>query len=305
LTFYFRLFDASSVCGNKGRDRIRFWSEHASAPAMLMSNPNQLLQPAINCAGQESHSKTETEMALAPIPGWKRTLDVTLILMAFPFLIPVGVIVFVFVKIVSPGPAFFRQQRIGHSRRRFMCLKFRTMKVNADTGVHQEHLKQLMTSNQVTRKLDCAGDKRLIFGGMWLRAAGVDELPQLVNVLCGDMSLVGPRPCTPFEFELFSERYKQRCGAPPGLTGLWQISGKNKTTFEEMVDLDLKYVREKSLWLDLKIMALTIPAILKLIWEMKILPKLGMRPVEKTAAPSAALPGKAAGTLSGTVSARE
>jgi exopolysaccharide production protein ExoY len=272
---------------------------------MLMSNQQQLIQPAINCAGRENHPQMETGTASEPIPRWKRVLDVTLILMAVPFLLPIGILIFVFVKIVSPGPAFFRQQRVGHLRRRFMCLKFRTMKVNADTVVHQEHLKQLMTSNQPTRKLDCAGDKRLIFGGMWLRTGGVDELPQLFNVLCGDMSLVGPRPCTPYEFEMFSERYKQRCGTPPGLTGLWQISGKNHTTFEEMVDLDLKYVREKSLGMDLKIMALTVPAILKLVWEMKLRPKFGMKRVEKAANPSAKQPAKAAGPLSGTVPARD
>jgi exopolysaccharide production protein ExoY len=285
--------------------RIRFRSELALAAAMPMSNPNQFMQQAINGAGQENQSQAESGIAFASVPKWKRILDVTLILLAIPFLIPVGIIVFVFVKIVSPGPAFFRQQRVGLQYRKFMCLKFRTMKVNADTGVHQEHLKQLMTANQPTRKLDCAGDKRLIFGGMWLRATGVDELPQLFNVLLGDMSLVGPRPCTPYEFEMFSERYKQRCATPPGLTGLWQISGKNKTTFEEMVDLDLKYVREKSLGLDLKIMALTVPAILKLVWEMKLRPKFGMRPAQKSAKPDVELPRKAAGPLPGTVPARD
>jgi lipopolysaccharide/colanic/teichoic acid biosynthesis glycosyltransferase len=246
------------------------------------------------------------ETAFAPVPQWKRILDVTLVLLATPLLVPLGILIFVFIKIVSPGPAFFRQQRVGYAGRRFMCLKFRSMKVNADTGVHQQHLRQLMTSNQPTRKLDCSGDQRLIFGGAWLRAAGVDELPQLFNVLCGDMSLVGPRPCTPYEFELFSEPYKERCQTLPGLTGLWQISGKNKTTFEEMVALDLKYVRETSLWMDLKIIVLTVPAILTLIWEMKIRPRLALTPVARTA-PSRTpeLPGKVAGPLSGTVHARD
>ena len=244
---------------------------------------------------------------LKPIPAWKRMLDVTLILMAMPLLIPIGIIIYCFIKIASPGPAFFRQQRVGYLRRKFMCVKFRTMKVDADTGVHQAHLRQLMTANQPTRKLDCAGDKRLIAGGVWLRAMGVDELPQLFNVLCGDMSLVGPRPCTPYEFELFSESHKQRCQVPPGLTGLWQISGKNKTTFEQMMELDLKYLREKSLWLDMKIIALTFPAVMKLVWEMKIWAKLRSLtpdPVEKTMRPDTPTSVKAAGPLPGTVPAK-
>jgi exopolysaccharide production protein ExoY len=247
----------------------------------------------------------ESNIAVAPVPRWKRILDVTLVLLATPFLIPIAILIVVWVKIVSPGPALFRQQRIGHGRRRFMCLKFRTMKVNADTGVHQEHLKQLMTANQPTQKLDGV-DRRLIFGGAWLRAAGVDELPQLLNVLLGDMSLVGPRPCTPFEFELFPEHYKARCQTLPGLTGLWQVSGKNKTTFEEMIALDLKYANDMSLWHDLKIICLTIPAILTLIWEMKIRPKFELRPLNGTVPGRASeLPPKVAGPLSGTVHARD
>ncbi|HEY3862901.1 MAG TPA: sugar transferase [Verrucomicrobiae bacterium] len=240
-----------------------------------------------------------------PPPGWKRILDVSLVLISLPFVIPVGIIIYAFIKIASPGPAFFRQQRLGYRRRKFMCLKFRTMKVDADTGVHQAHLKQLMTANQPTRKLDCAGDKRLIFGGAWLRAIGVDELPQLFNVLFGDMSLVGPRPCTPFEFDLYSDHQKQRCDAPPGLTGLWQVSGKNNTTFGQMIELDLKYVREMSFWFDVKIIALTIPAIFKLIWEMKIRPRLGFRPEERKVTASTPRPAKVPGSLPGTVHARD
>jgi lipopolysaccharide/colanic/teichoic acid biosynthesis glycosyltransferase len=203
------------------------------------------------------------------VPAWKRILDVACILCALPLLLPVGVLIAIYIKIVSPGPAFFRQQRVGLMGRKFMCLKFRTMKVNADTSVHQDHLKSVMTSNRPTRKLDCAGDKRLIFGGVILRSLGVDELPQVLNVLRGDMSLVGPRPCTPYEYELYRPHHRRRCDAPPGLTGLWQVSGKNRTTFEEQIKLDLHYVDNKSLWFDLKIMFLTVPAILALVWEMK------------------------------------
>jgi lipopolysaccharide/colanic/teichoic acid biosynthesis glycosyltransferase len=203
------------------------------------------------------------------VPPWKRTLDVIFVLCTMPFLLLVGVPIAIWIKLVSPGPAFFRQQRVGLGGKKFMCLKFRTMKVNADTGVHQEHLAKLMKSNRPTRKLDNSGDKRLIPGGLVLRAMGFDELPQLLNVLRGDMSLVGPRPCTPFEFGMYEIRHQRRCDALPGLTGLWQVSGKNRTTFEEMINLDLYYVDNQSLFLDLTIIARTGPAILALIWELK------------------------------------
>jgi lipopolysaccharide/colanic/teichoic acid biosynthesis glycosyltransferase len=220
---------------------------------------------------------------VAPVrfPRWKRILDITCVLLALPILIPVGIVIAVFIKIVSPGPAFYRQPRVGFFGRRLLCLKFRTMKVNADTGVHQTHLKELMASNQPTRKLDFAGDSRLIPGGAILRVLGVDELPQLINVLRGEMSMVGPRPCTPFEFDLYSPRQKRRCEAPPGLTGLWQISGKNQTTFEEMINLDLYYAEHSSFRLDLKIIVLTVPAILALVWEMKVSPKIRAPRIER------------------------
>src|ERR1039458_1996977 len=250
---------------------------------MRISNANQPKLPEVNRTQPEVYPPIEAGTAPAPIPAWKRILDVTVVLVAIPFLIPVGIIICTFIKIVSPGPALFRQLRVGHRHRRFMCLKFRTMQVNADAGVHETHWAQLVKANQPMRKLDGAGDKRVIMGGKWLRAAGLDELPQLFNVLRGDMSMGGPRPCMPYEFELFSERQRQRCNAAPGLTGLWQVSGKNKTTFEQMMDLDLKYVREQSLWLDLKIMAWTFPTIANQIWELKIQPGIGMRPVKKCA----------------------
>jgi lipopolysaccharide/colanic/teichoic acid biosynthesis glycosyltransferase len=231
-------------------------------------------------AAQAEPLEEETATSLAFLPAWKRFLDVTLVVLSTPVSIPVGMIVFVFIKIVSPGPAFFRQPRVGFMGGRFKCLKFRSMTVDADAGVHQAHLKWLMTANQLTRKLDFGGDERLIPGGMWLRAMGLDELPQLFNILRGEMSLVGPRPCMSYEFDLFSKRQKRRCEAPPGLTGLWQVSGKNNTTFEQMMELDLQYLREMSLWLDIKIIARTIPAILKLIWEMKIRPRLGRPPMK-------------------------
>lgn len=187
------------------------------------------------------------------VPAWKRVLDILCILALAAFWLPVGLALVLFIKIVSPGPVLFRQKRIGHLGKEFECLKFRTMKVNADTAVHQRHLQQLMASDQPMKKLDGLNDARLIPGGLWLRALGVDELPQLLNILRGEMSLVGPRPCLAYEYERFEPRHRQRCATLPGLTGLWQVNGKNRTTFARMMELDLAYTAKKSLLLDLQI----------------------------------------------------
>jgi exopolysaccharide production protein ExoY len=196
------------------------------------------------------------------LPWWKRLLDILCILLALPLLLPLMFILGALIKIVSPGPAVFRQKRIGHRGQPFICYKFRTMVVNADTGIHQGHLNHLMDANLPMKKLDSTGDPRLIPCGRLLRSLALDELPQILNVLQGDMSLVGPRPCIPYEYEQYTPHHRQRFEAVPGLTGLWQVSGKNRTTFEEMIDLDIHYARNKSLLLDLKIILKTIPAII-------------------------------------------
>jgi lipopolysaccharide/colanic/teichoic acid biosynthesis glycosyltransferase len=136
------------------------------------------------------------------------------------------------------------------------------MVVNADVVVHQGHLQRLMNSDRPMTKLDKAGDSRLIPCGLLLRTLGLDELPQILNVLRGEMSLVGPRPCLPYEYEMYLPRHRQRCATLPGLTGLWQTSGKNRTTFEEMIDLDVHYARHNSLLMDLKIIVMTLPALM-------------------------------------------
>src|SRR5262249_16481691 len=150
------------------------------------------------------------------------------------------------IKIASPGPVFFRQERVGYRGKRFMCLKFRSMKADADDGLHKDYLKQLMRSKTAMTKMDVKGDSRLIPFGAVLRASGLDELPQLINVLRGEMSLVGPRPCIPYEYEEYLPWQKERFETLPGLTGLWQVSGKNRTTFNEMISLDIAYVRNKT-----------------------------------------------------------
>ncbi len=201
-------------------------------------------------------------LPISGIPVWKRLLDIIFILMFAPVLLPMMFFIALIIKAVSPGPALFRQESVGYQGRRFICFKFRTMVVNADTSIHQGHLNQLMGSNTPMRKLDSTGDKRLIPCGLLLRSLGLDELPQIFNVLRGDMSLVGPRPCVPYEYENYTPRHRQRFEAVPGLTGLWQVSGKNRTTFEEMIDFDIHYARNKTLWMDIKIIFKTVPAIL-------------------------------------------
>ena len=203
----------------------------------------------------------------ASSPKWKRTTDIVLVLFTLPVWLPVAVIMAVVIRLVSKGPVLFRQERVGFSGSRFMCLKFRTMHVGADTGVHQGHLKELMNSNAPMVKMDSHGDSRIIPFGRLFRASGLDELPQLINVLRGEMSLVGPRPCLPYEYENYLPWQKERFVTAPGLTGLWQVSGKNKTTFVEMIRLDIQYARNKTLWMDLVIMLKTFPALVVQMWE--------------------------------------
>jgi lipopolysaccharide/colanic/teichoic acid biosynthesis glycosyltransferase len=196
------------------------------------------------------------------VPIWKRVLDIGCILFALPALVPLGVIIGLWIKISSPGPILFRQERIGLRGRRFICLKFRSMRVGADTKAHKDYLKQLMESNAPMTKMDATGDSRLIPFGALLRSTGLDELPQIINVWRGEMSLVGPRPCIPYEYEGYLPWQKRRFLTLPGLTGLWQVSGKNRTTFNEMIELDIAYVENQSLWIDSRIMMRTIPALL-------------------------------------------
>lgn len=240
--------------------------------------------------------RLQTVTGSGGVPWWKRALDITCILLAMPVVAPVALFITAIIKIVSPGPVFFQQERIGYRGRPFMCFKFRTMFVNADTGVHKGHLADLMSSNRPMNKLD-GKDPRVIPFGVWLRALGLDELPQLINVLRGDMSLVGPRPCVGYEYEKYLPRHRSRCGTLPGLTGLWQVSGKNNTTFEEMMDLDIYYVQNKTLWLDISIILRTVPAVLIQTWEVRRKKKTKAaqsEAVQKAADQKAAVPSETA-----------
>jgi lipopolysaccharide/colanic/teichoic acid biosynthesis glycosyltransferase len=169
--------------------------------------------------------------------------------------------------LAAPGPLFFRQERIGRYGRLFTCIKFRTMVVGEHSVIHRQHCEQLISSRRPMTKMDARSDSRLIPGGWLLRASGLDELPQVINILRGDMSLVGPRPCMPYEYERYKPWQCERFSAQPGLTGLWQVSGKNTKTFEEMVRLDIDYARNVSLRLDFKIILMTPPTLFLLVLE--------------------------------------
>lgn len=212
------------------------------------------------------------------VPRWKRALDVSLIILTLPLILLVGGAIALLIRIVSPGPIFYRQERVGHLGRRFMLVKFRTMHVGADALAHQGHTTLLMRSDAPMVKLD-PKDARIIPMGAWIRALGLDELPQLLNVLRGEMTLVGPRPCLPFEFEQYRAWRMERFNTLPGLTGLWQVSGKNNTTFHEMVQLDIEYARTKSLALDLEIMLRTPLALINQVLDLRDHRKQGTIPV--------------------------
>jgi lipopolysaccharide/colanic/teichoic acid biosynthesis glycosyltransferase len=190
-------------------------------------------------------------------PGWKSAFDITCILLSLPVWLPLMILLMLVTRIASPGPILYRQERIGFGGRHFFIWKFRTMKLSAETQVHERHFEELMRVDCPMTKLDVYGDPRLAPFGRILRASGLDELPQIFNVLRGEMSLVGPRPCTPNEFAHYEPWQRERVNGLPGLTGYWQVNGKNKTTFNEMIAMDLFYLENVSILLDLKIMLKT------------------------------------------------
>lgn len=239
------------------------------------------MQYSQNNGSAESHARL--------VPGWKRALDIAIIILALPLLVPLMLFIAVMIWVVSEGPILFRQERVGLRGSRFMCFKFRTMIANTDTAIHKGHLDNLMNSDQPMVKMDLKGDPRIIPLGVPLRASGLDELPQIINVLRGEMSLVGPRPCVSYEYEKYLPWQKERFNTLPGLTGLWQVSGKNRTTFDEMIQFDIEYSREKTPAMDIMIILKTVPALLVQMRDTRKGRKMLLRPVRPT---GAALPGR-------------
>ena len=173
------------------------------------------------------------------------------------------------VRVDSSGPALYRQRRVGLRGSHFSVNKFRSMRVDADPGRHRDYVQQLIGCSQNSEAAQNGGlyklvvDDRITRVGRFLRRSSLDELPQLFNVVRGDMSLVGPRPVIPYEVERYPDWYHARFEVKPGLTGLWQVSGRNEHTYEEMVRFDVEYARRRSLRLDLAILARTLWVVLK------------------------------------------
>ena len=184
--------------------------------------------------------------------------------MSLPLILPLMVLIGLWIKLISRGPALLRQQRIGRHGRPFAMYKFRSMEMNSKTQDHEAYVRELVQSDRPMRKLELIGDSRMIAGGRLLRASGLDELPQLLNVLDGHMSLVGPRPLPDYETaQIEHSLHRRRLSVKPGLTCLWQISGRNSiSSFEEWVMLDIEYIDRASILLDLWIILKTIPVVI-------------------------------------------
>jgi exopolysaccharide biosynthesis polyprenyl glycosylphosphotransferase len=190
----------------------------------------------------------------------KRALDVAVAAVLLVATAPLFALIAWRIRRDSPGPVFFRQQRLGMNEREFTALKFRTMTVGTDTGVHREYIKATMTSQAALGanglyKLDRSD--AVTGTGAWLRRCSLDELPQLINVLRGDMSLVGPRPCLAYETENFAPHHFERFLLPAGITGLWQVTARANSTFGEALEMDVAYARGWSLGLDLRLLVRT------------------------------------------------
>jgi lipopolysaccharide/colanic/teichoic acid biosynthesis glycosyltransferase len=204
----------------------------------------------------------------------RRLLDVAIALGTLVVLSPVVLACAIAVKLDSKGPVLFKQRRVGRDRKEFTVLKLRTMTTGADTKVHQDYIAKLISRDE-TAPVDVAddedatdglyklaGDARVTRVGEKLRAWSLDEVPQLWNVVRGEMAIVGPRPVIAYEVEMYPEWYHERFAVKPGLTGLWQVSGRNERTYEEMVRFDVEYARSSSLRADINIMWRTIRVVL-------------------------------------------
>ena len=197
----------------------------------------------------------------------KRRLDIAVTLLLLPFLGIVMALIALAIRLDSRGPVFFRQIRIGQNGKAFTLLKFRSMIVQHDDAFHRTAVRQFMQGKQLnhnpntTHPYKLANDRRITRVGKFIRKTSLDELPQFLNVLRGEMSLVGPRPPLSYEVELYSPRDQLRLSGKPGLTGIWQVKGRSRVPFDIMVQMDIDYLQKQSLLFDILLILLTIPIV--------------------------------------------
>lgn len=239
--------------------RVHVYPEPTSSNEVQVSSLDPLLYPELSA----------NKLASSKFRILKRGIDIVFSALLLILLLPVFALIAALVKLSSPGPVYFRQMRIGHLMKPFTMYKFRTMYVTADHQVHQDYVSWFITasdqaqSQQKPALFKLTNDSRITPIGRFLRRTSLDELPQLWNVLIGDMSLVGPRPPLPYELHQYKSWHRARVlEAKPGMTGLWQVVGRSRTTFDEMVRLDLRYARTMSLRSDIKILLATPAAMI-------------------------------------------
>ena len=195
----------------------------------------------------------------------KRLMDLLLAGALLVVLAPVMLVIAIVVRATSPGPALFRQDRVGYRKQPFPMLKFRSMQDKCDDTLHREYVTNMLAGGEAADEggvYKLVDDPRITRVGHLLRRTSLDELPQLINVVRGEMSLVGPRPILAWEADLLGPAYDDRFDVKPGITGLWQVEGRNRLTMQEAVQLDLEYVKRRSTFLDLRILLMTIPTAL-------------------------------------------
>jgi len=216
----------------------------------------------------DSTRLTVPDLTLYPVA--KRLMDVVASAILLVVLSPLLALIAIAIKLDSPGPSVFRQTRVGRRGQDFVMFKFRSMRADADDSVYRQfatryingHTTQSGVSSTGPTVFKPAQDPRITRVGKWLRRTSLDELPQLINVLSGEMSLVGPRPVVRYEVEQYSKWHLQRLAVLPGMTGLPAVSGRGKLTFDQTVRLDLEYIKCRSIWLDVVILLKTIPVVL-------------------------------------------
>jgi len=198
-------------------------------------------------------------------PGYqrlKRIFDIIIVLLLLPICSMLLVLIAVAIKLYSPGPIFYQQERMGKNGKSFKMYKFRSMHVGNNNQSHRQFMQRMIRDNLRPQDVGLKvmklnDDPRITRPGKLLRMISLDELPQFINVLRGDMSIVGPRPPLPYEVELYEDWHKRRLDVLPGITGLWQVTAHNQVSFDDMVQIDLNYIQSMNFWLDLKIILLT------------------------------------------------